>query len=337
MGPAADGIKNNRGQPAPQPKAGNAKAKKAVDDETGTRGVQPPLALIENEKVIGRIRPDDQIQLTRRYTERAVAFIREKRNKPFFLYLAHNAVHFPLYPRDEFMGRSGNGLLGDWIQEIDWSVGQVLAALREQKLDANTCVLFISDNGGPEYQGALNKPLRGSKGTTLEGGMRVPAIMWWPGKIPAGSATDAITTMMDVLPTFARLAGATVPADRKIDGVDLWPILAGNPARAPRESFYYFRGLALEAVRSGPWKLHLAKGELYDVHDDLGEAKDVAAAHPDVVKKLRGLAEAMGSDLGLDGMGPGVRALGRVANPQPMIGLDGTVRRELAGQTTAFP
>ncbi|HUR60202.1 MAG TPA: sulfatase-like hydrolase/transferase, partial [Opitutaceae bacterium] len=172
MGPGADGIKSNRGQPLPQPKAGTAKAKKAVDDETGVRGVQPPLALLENDKVVGRIRPDDQIQLTRRYTERAVAFIRERRDQPFFLYLAHNAVHFPRYPRDEFMGKSGHGLLGDWVQEIDWSVGQVLAALREMKLDRNTLVIFTSDNGGPTNQSAVNTPLRGSKGSTWEGGIR---------------------------------------------------------------------------------------------------------------------------------------------------------------------
>jgi len=163
MGPAADGIKSDRGKPVPAAKAGNAKAKKAaVDDETGTRGAQPPLALIEGDKVIGRVRVDDQIGLLKRYTERAVAFIKEKHAKPFFLYLAPNAVHFPRYPRDEFMGKSGNGLLGDWVQEIDWSVGQVLAALREAKLDQNTLVIFTSDNGGPTYQEAVNTPLRGA-------------------------------------------------------------------------------------------------------------------------------------------------------------------------------
>lgn len=341
MGPASDGVKSNRGQPPPKT-AGAITAKtqaKAVakDEETGRRGSQPPLALLENDKVIGRIRAEDQIQLTRRYTERAVSFIREERDRPFFLYLAHNAVHFPLYPRDEFLGRSGHGLLGDWVQEIDWSVGQILAVLRDRKLDSNTLVLFTSDNGGPVNQGAVNLPLRGAKGTTFEGGVRVPAIAWWPGKLPAGTATDAITSMMDVLPTLARLAGTSAPTDRTIDGVDIWPVLAGNPAQPPRDTFHYFRGFALEAVRRGPWKLHLASGELHHLGDDIAESQNVAPTNPDVVKRLRGIAEAMRGDLGVDGIGPGVRPLGRVPNPQPLIAADGTVRPEMVGATTAFP
>jgi arylsulfatase A len=338
MGPASDGTRSNRGQPLPQPKAAAAKAKKAaVDDETGVRGNQPPLALIEDDKVIGRVRAEDQIQLTRRYTERAVSFIRERHDRPFFLYLAHNAVHFPVYPRDEFMGKSGNGLLGDWVQEVDWSVGRVLATLRELKLEANTLVLFTSDNGGPVQQGAVNTPLRGSKGTTFEGGMRVCTIAWWPGKIPAGTSTDAVTSMMDILPTFARLGGTQAPKDRKIDGVDIWPVLVGNPAKPPRDSLYYFRGLLLEAVRVGPWKLHLANGELYQLTNDIAEAKNVAAANPEVVKRLRDFAEEMRGDLGMDGMGPGCRPLGRVENPQPVIATNGAVRRDMVGSHTEFP
>ncbi len=336
MGPAADGIKSDRGKPLPQPKAANAK-KKAVDDEMGVRGVQPPLALIENGNVIGRVRADDQIQLTRRYTERAVAFVKEAHAKPFFLYLAHNAVHFPRYPRDEFMGKSGNGVLGDWVQEIDWSVGQVLAALRETKLDRNTLVIFTSDNGGPTYQEAVNTPLRGAKGTTLEGGVRVPTIAWWPGRISGGTTTDAIAGMLDVLPTFAALAGAKVPADRKIDGVDQWPILAGNPARPPRDAFFYYRGLVLEAIRSGPWKLHLEKNELYHLGHDIGEAKNVAAENPDEVKRLRALAETMRNDLGWEGVGPGCRPLGKFEHPQPLIAADGKVRSDMAKVKSSLP
>ncbi|MDO8540590.1 MAG: sulfatase [Opitutaceae bacterium] len=337
MGPASEGTKSNRGQPLPTPKAG-AKAKAAVtSDETGVRGNQPPLALLENDRVIARVRGEDQVQLTRRYTERAVAFIRERRDRPFFLYLAHSAVHFPVYPRDEFLGRSGNGLLGDWVQEVDWSVGQVLAALRELKLDANTLVLFTSDNGGPVGQGAVNTPLRGSKGTTFEGGIRVCTIAWWPGKIPAGTATDAITTMMDVLPTFAGLAGTRAPSDRKIDGVDIWPVLVGNPAKPPRDSFYYFRGFVLDAVRSGPWKLHLKSGELHHLGNDIAEARNIASQHPDEVKRLRALADKMTGDLGLEGIGPGCRPLGRVVHPQPLIAADGTVRRDAVGKTAKFP
>jgi arylsulfatase A len=336
MGPAADGTRSDFGHPLPQPKAANEK-KKAVDDETGVRGTQPPLALIENENVIGRVRVEDQIDLLRRYTERATAFLREKHSKPFFLYLAPNAVHFPRYPREQFRGKSGNGLLGDWVQEIDWSVGQVLAALRETKLDQNTLVIFTSDNGGPTYQEAVNTPLRGAKGTTLEGGVRVPTIAWWPGKIAPGTATDAVAGMLDVMPTFAALAGAKVPSDRKIDGVDQWPILTGSPAKPPRDTFFYYRGLVLEAVRVGTWKLHLEKGELYDLSTDLGEAHDVAAAHADDVKRLRAVAETMRNDLGWEGTGPGCRPLGHFDHPLPLIALDGKVRSDMAGKMKSVP
>jgi arylsulfatase A len=343
MGPAEDGTKSDFGHTpnaAQKTKAKNAASKKAAapaNDETGVRSPQPPLALVENDTVIGRIRAEDQVPLIRRYTEKTIAFIREAKDRPFFVYLAHNAVHFPRYPSEKFRGQSPNGLLGDWVQEVDWSVGQVFDALRELKLDRNTLVLLVSDNGGPTQQGANNYPLRGSKGSTLEGGVRVPGIAWWPGKIPAGSSTDAITTMMDVLPTFARLARAPLAPDRKIDGVDLWPVLSGSPATPPRDSFLYHRGLLLEAVRSGPWKLHLARKELYNLASDIGEATDVAAQHPDVVRRLIALAEASKDDLGLDGIGPGCRPLGRVAHPQPLIALDGTVSPAVAGAQKSFP
>ena len=339
MGPATEGVKSNRGAtpPAPKQKAAAKKAATPEELESGIRANQPPLPLLENETVIGRVRAADQIELTRRYTERAVEFIRERRDRPFFLYLAHSAVHFPLYPRDEFMGRSGRGLLGDWVQEVDWSVGQVLDALRAMKLDEKTLVIFTSDNGGPVNQGATNTPLRGSKGSTLEGGMRVVTLAWWPGRIPAGTSTRAITAMMDFLPTFARMAGGQAPTDRKIDGVDIWPVLAGDPAQPPRDGLLYFRGLTLEAVRSGPWKLHLASGELYDVVTDLGEANNVAAQNADVVRRLRAIAAATKGDLDPDGVGPGCRPVGRVKNPLPLIAPDGTVRADAAGSVKRFP
>ena len=342
MGPRSEGTKSSFGTTPSAPKAtatkAAAKQAAAVDDGTGMKGnEQPPLALLDGNTVIGRIRAKDQLELTRRYTERAVSFIRERQDRPFFLYLAHNAVHFPHYPRAEFRGKSPNGLLGDWIQEVDWSVGQVLGVLRELKLDRNTLVLFVSDNGGPVNQGASNRPLRGSKGSTLEGGIRVPGIAWWPGKVPAGSSTDAITAMMDVLPTLAKLAGAALPANRKLDGVDVWPVLAGTPTTPPRDSFLYYRGLTLEAVRSGPWKLHLAKGELYHLGHDIGEATNVATANPEVVRRLLALADATASDLGRDGIGPGCRPLGRVANPQPLLTMDGKVRADVVGARQSFP
>lgn len=352
MGTGLDGSKSNPDKPLPTAQDIAAKVAKhpPLRDEGGMRGFgQPPLPLLENEKVVGRVGVKEQAGVTRQYTERAVKFIRTPRDRPFFLYLPHTAVHFPLYPVDQFKGRSPNGLIGDWTEEVDWSVGQVLDAVRAMNLAEKTFVLFTSDNGGALNHGSSNRPLRGSKGQTFEGGLRVCTIAWWPGKIPAGTSTDAITTMMDVLPTFARLAGARLPADRKLDGVDVWPVLAGNPARPPRDSFLYFRGFNLDAVRSGPWKLHLAlaqntagkksapQPQLFNLADDIGEAKNVAAEHPEIVRRLQALAHATKDDLGLDGVGPGCRPLGRVANPQPLIARDGSVRADAVGTFKRVP
>jgi arylsulfatase A-like enzyme/phosphodiesterase/alkaline phosphatase D-like protein len=311
MGPAADGVKSNLGMPLPKGRG---------------RG-QPPLPLMRNETVLQRVLPDDQQKLVERYTDEAVKFIWDHRDEPFFLYVPHSAVHWPLYPGKKFAGKSKDGLFGDWVEEVDWSVGQVLDTVRQLKLDNKTLVIFTSDNGGQMSHGAVNAPLRGGKGTTFEGGMREPTIAWWPGHIPADTETDAITSMMDILPTFSKLAGGAPPANRKIDGGDIWPILAGDKdAKSPYDAFYYYRGLKLQAVRSGPWKLHLAGGELYNLDDDIAESKNVAKENADVVARLRALAEHTKDDLGLDGKGPGCRPLGRVANPQPLIDHDGKIR-----------
>jgi arylsulfatase A len=329
MGTPEDGSKSNPGQPIPKrkPNAPNSK-----QTETGITGLdQPPLPLLEDETVVERVRADGQTSLTKRYTERAVRFLKENRHRPFFLYLPHNAVHNPHYPGLEFRGKSGGKLLNDWVEEVDWSVGQVLDTLRDLGLSEKTLVIFTSDNGGPVNFGADNGPLKGTKGTTWEGGIRTCTIAWWPGAVPAGTSTAAMTAMMDLLPTFVTLAGGSVPNDRKLDGVDITPVLTG-PASGPgpRDSYHYYKGLKLEAVRSGPWKLHLEKGELYHLGRDVGEQHDVAADHPDVVSRLRDLAQGMDSDLGLDGRGPGCRPLGRVANPRPLIDRDGTIREGFA-------
>ena len=350
MGPAGDGAKSNLDKPLPD-RAAQAEMRKKMKqqpaDETGIRGLdQPPQPLVENDRVISRVRPEEQADLVRRYTEKAVSFIRARRDRPFFLYLPHNAVHFPLYPSKNFRGQSPNGLLGDWVQEVDWSVGQVFEAIRATGAAEKTLVIFTSDNGGPLQHGASNQPLRGSKAQTFEGGIRTCTIAWWPGRVPASTRTDAMTSMMDILPTAARLAGAKLPANRKIDGVDIWPVLAGTAGdRPPRSEFFYFRGLALEAVRSGDWKLHLAVAsrasagkkkaapeiQLYNLKEDIGETKNVAASHPDIVRRLQALADSTRGDLGLEGVGPGCRPLGRVANAKPLIDPDGTVRAELSG------
>ncbi|MCX6898107.1 MAG: sulfatase [Verrucomicrobia bacterium] len=343
MGMAEEGSKSSLGDPIPKP---NAKQRNKAGDEFGLYGYgQPPLPLLENEKVIARVKQDEQQGIVERYTTAAVKFIQTNRAKSFFLYLPHNAVHFPIYPGKSWAGKSPSGIYSDWVEEVDWSVGRVLDTLRELKLDSKTLVIFTSDNGGTPR--AVNAPLRGFKGSTWEGGMREPTIAWWPGHIPAGTSCDAITGMMDVLPTFVRLAGGRLPADRKLDGCDIWPLLSGESKQTPHDVFYYFRGFKLEAVRSGPWKLHLgvaapkakakakaqaqpSEPQLYNLDTDIGESANVAKENPDMVKKLQSLAERIKDDLGLDGVGPGCRALGRVPEPKPLIGHDGEIREGFA-------
>jgi arylsulfatase A len=331
MGPRSEGSKSNPDKPIPPEKE---VAKKGVDpknyggDETGLKGAsQPPLPLVDDHNVVERVKVSEHHTFTRRYTERAVKFIRDNQKKPFFLYLPHNAVHFPHYPHQDYIGKSGISLQKDWCMEVDWSVGQVLDVLRELKLDANTLVIFTSDNGGPLQQGADNTPLRGGKGSTLEGGMRVCTIAWWPGKVAAGAETKAITSHMDWLPTFGTLARCKSLEELKFDGKDISPILLGQKDATGHDVFHYYRGFNLEAVRSGPWKLHLAKTELHNLDSDVGEANNVAADHPEIVAQLQKHAETMKSDLGDKTKdAPGVRELGRVENPQPLISADGTVR-----------
>ncbi|MCX6912967.1 MAG: sulfatase [Verrucomicrobia bacterium] len=323
---------NDMGGPT-QPPAKDADQKKAK----GGADLRPPLPLVRDERVIEA--PADQDMLTARYTEEAVKFITANQNHPFFLYFPHSAVHVPLHPGAAFKGKSANGRYGDWVEEVDWSVGRVLDTLRELKLAERTLVLFTSDNGPWLTQGTnggVAGPLHGGKGTTWEGGMREPTIAWWPGKIAAHSACDAPMSEVDVLPTFVKLAGGRVPKDHPIDGKDIWPLLSGQATTSPHEALFYFNGLKLEAVRSGPWKLAIApqgtglpKGaaepvahtgpRLYNLHSDIGELNDVAAQNPDVVARLQKFVQQMDADLGVSGEGPGVRPPGRVANPQPLL------------------
>lgn len=348
MGPAQDGSKSNPGQPIRPPTANanpnakvNPKAKKKAppaNDETGLKGLsQTPLPLLENGNVIERVKAEEQHTVTSRYTDKACDFIRENKDGPFFLYLPHTAVHFPLYPGKKFMGKSPNGLIGDWAEEVDSSVGQIMDLLRELKLDKNTLVVFTSDNGGALNHGSKNTPLRGSKGQTFEGGIRVCTVVWGPGKIPAGSTTAEITSHMDWLPTFAAMAGGKLP-ERKLDGKDMTPLLTGQKEAKGHDVFYYYRLLQLQAVRSGPWKLHLQNGELYHLGQDIAEEQNVAAKYPKEVNRLRALAEAMKDDLGLEGPdAPGVRPLGRVAKAEPLIHADGTVRAGFDGIVKKLP
>jgi arylsulfatase A-like enzyme len=226
--------------------------------------------------------------------------------------------HLPYHPGEAFRGKSKNGIYGDWVEEVDGSVGRVFEALRELKLERRTLVLFASDNGG--IKAGSNGPLRGYKHSTLEGGVRVPTLAWWPGRIPAGATCDAPVANLDVLPTFVKLAGGAVPKDRVLDDKDIWPLLSGRSKESPHSALYYFQGNNLRAVRSGSWKLELKGNKLYDLDKDIGETMDVANEHPEVVKRLQGYADKMAADLGRDGKsGPGVRPPGRVANPRPLL------------------
>jgi len=320
------------GSTNPAPKQAAKRKKKIVDAQP-----RPPLPLVRDGKVIEA--PANQDMLTARYTEEAVKFISANKDHPFFLYLPHTAVHIPLHPGAAFRGKSPNGRYSDWVEEVDWSVGQVLDTLRALKLAERTLVLFTSDNGPWLTQGTnggVAGPLHGGKGTTWEGGMREPTIAWWPGKIAPDSACDAPMSEMDVLPTLVKLAGGKMPRDRKIDGKDIWPLLSGQTTTSPHEAMFYFNGLKLEAVRSGIWKLAItpqATGlpkdaaepvkhtgpRLYNLDTDIGELTDVAAQYPDVVAQLQKFVQQMDADLGVSGEGPGVRPPGQVANPQPLL------------------
>lgn len=276
----------------------------------------PVVPLLRDEKVVELMDGDAQSRLVEIYTKEAVDFIGRNKDKPFYLYFAHNAVHTPIHPGAAFAGKSSNGRFGDWVEEVDWSVGQVLEALRSQGLDKDTLVVFTSDNGPwlvKGTDGGSAGPLRGGKGSTWEGGMREPTIAWWPGHVPAGSVNDAVAGTIDLLPTFVALAGGTVPATPVIDGRDITPILLGRSKESAREAHYYFSGYELQAVRQGRWKLALVpqpedskkKGvkvaaglRLYDLDAEIGEQTDVAAQHPEVVAKLKALADKTAAEIG---------------------------------------
>jgi len=276
----------------------------------------PALPLIEGVTTIEE--NPDQTQLTTRYTERAVDFITRESDKPFFLYLAHSMPHVPLAVSDKFKGKSEHGLYGDVIMEIDWSVGEVIKSLKKNGVYDNTLVVFTSDNGPwliyGEHAGSA-APLREGKMTCFEGGQRVPCIMSWPAKIPAGKVCKELVTTMDILPTMAKLIGADLPVN-KIDGKDVSRVILGKRrAKSPTEIFLYINAHTLEAARQGDWKLNyphsyisVAKGgtdgkrgkgargkindfELYNLKDDMGETTDVAEQYPEIVKQIKERAD----------------------------------------------
>ena len=301
-----------------------------ANDEKRKRGY-PELVMFEGDKVvIPQITHEDQNQLTTWYTEHAVHFIEQNKDRPFFLYLAHNMPHVPLHVSDKFRDKTVRGLYGDVIEEIDWSVGQVMEALKRAGIEDNTWVIYTSDNGPwlsyGDHAGSAY-PLREGKATNWEGGTREPCIMRWPGKIPAGSESWKMLMTIDLFPTIARLIGAKLP-NHTIDGLDVWPIISGkHNAVNPHEAYwFYFEVNQLQAVVTGDgrWKLQLPhtyhtlggkpgghgglpapyenrkleKAELYDLVNDISEATDVAEQHPKMVKHLEAEAEKSRAELG---------------------------------------
>jgi arylsulfatase len=288
------------------------------------------LPLIEGNEKIKEIKTlEDQSQLTTIYTEKAVRFITENKKNPFFLYMAHSMPHVPLAVSSRFKGKSQQGMYGDVIMEIDWSVGEILKALQENGLDKNTLVIFTSDNGPwlnfGNHAGSTGG-FREGKGASFEGGQRVPCLMKWPGHIPEGTVCNKLASTIDILPTLAAITGSPLP-EKKIDGVNILPLLCGDEKANPRESFlYYYRKNSLEAVRKGDWKLVFAhpgrtyvgfkpgadgfpggvnenfpfEEGLYDLRRDPGERYDMKEYYPELVAELKKLADTAREDLGDD-------------------------------------
>ncbi len=253
-------------------------------------------------------RPADQTTITRRYTEEAVRFIRASKDKPFFLYLAHSLPHVPLFRSEAFADVSRRGLYGDVVEEIDWSVGQILDVVKASGIDERTVVLFTSDNGPwlvHGEQGGSSGPLREGKGCSFEGGFRVPGIVRWPSVVPPGVTSAGIASTLDLMPTLVGLAGGELPEGLVTDGYDLSAFLRGLEP-SPRDSFYYYQSKRLMAIRQGRFKAHFASQIpyvgadliehdpplLYDVESDPGETRDVASEHPEVLKALLAAADA---------------------------------------------
>jgi len=300
----------------------------AGDPVSEHRKRMPNLPLFDGNRVVdAEVSAEDQAQLTTWYTERAVNFIESNKGRPFLLYVPHTMVHVPIFVSEKFRGKSGAGLYGDVVQELDWSVGQILETLERNGVDDKTLVIFTSDNGPwlnyGDHAGSAGT-LREGKGTMFEGGYREPCIMRWPGRIPAGTVCNQLATTMDILPTVAQLIGVELPPERKIDGRDIWPLIEGQGgAESPHEVFYCYYGRDLRAIRDPRFKLHFPHKyrtlsgkspgsggrhvpydqatigrELFDLKNDVGETTNVAAKYPKVVARLEKFAEQAREELG---------------------------------------
>lgn len=295
----------------------------------------PEIPLLRNETVIEQ--PVVQPTLTRRYTGEAVEFIKQNHRQPFFLYYAHTMPHYPISASDAFLGRSANGLYGDVIEEIDWSVGEILKTLEALNIRERTVIIFTSDNGAPRtYDAASNGPFSGYKGSVMEGGFRVPMLVSWKGRLPAGKRTGAVASVMDLLPTIADIAGVEVPGDRVIDGISMVEILNDpDEAVTPHAYFAYYLMDQLKAIRVGDWKLHLPlehyidmwakdlgprEARLYNLEEDPGEQRDLSAVHPDTLEQLMVMADVARRWIGdRNRPAPGSRPAGFVEKPVPLL------------------
>ena len=276
------------------------------DKFKSTKGKKNLVPLFRDHKVVEY--PADQNTVTKRFLEESLKFIEESKDSPFFLYLAQTMPHVPLYVSKDFEGKSDAGLYGDCIEEIDHSVGQIMSKLKELKIDKNTFIVYTSDNGHWDFKGDdkfrvkgnMNRrvggsayPLRGAKFSSWEGGVRVPTVMHFPAKIPAGMVNDQLASTIDLLPTFASLAGIEIKSERKIDGMDITSLL-GSTEKPVREIFH----IRTKAVIKGHWKLH--GKELFNLKEDISEKKNVAAQHPEIVKELKALMDKHKADLKTD-------------------------------------
>lgn len=281
------------------------------EEQARAEAIRHTVPLMRGEEVVEY--PADQSTLTKRYTEEAIKFMRSHRAEPFFVYLPHSMVHNPLAASEAFRGKSSGGLLGDAIEELDWSVGQILQTLKELRLDEKTLVIFTSDNGAAA---GSSLPWRGKKANNYEGGVREPCIMRWPGRIPGGTTCQQIAGNIDLLPTFARLVGAELPSDRILDGRDITSLMFNPQAPGVRDTHLYFvADQSLGAIRQGDWKLFLApptaRGKarqaqdatarfepvLYNLAKDPGETTDVAAEHGEIVARLRDEAQRRAAEV----------------------------------------
>jgi arylsulfatase A len=324
-------------------------------DHTIAKFKWPPMPLVQNDRVIEA--PANLETMTRRYTEKVQQLIQQYRDRPFFIYLPHMSPGSRTDPvvGSEFKGKSQNGPYGDAIEELDWSTGAILDTLTEYGLSNDTLVIWTADNGAPPARGTefhgSNAPLaERTRYDAAEGGLRVPFIARWPNHIPANSVCKYLATNMDLFTTIAKLAGASIPVDQKIDGKDITPLLFGEPnAQSSHDAFFYYFGGQLQAVRAGKWKLHLPlekpllqlgmgqlgvsvtrrsnrlfgpaqSARLYDLEADIGETNEISSSHPETVSKLLTLAKQAQREIGdIDSLPPTARLAGKIENPKPML------------------